>query len=85
MKPFVKISRQSKSTYFSLCIYDILDKIKDRSNKWFNEVFFEKIVPESIYTGNLLMDLDYMFSEGIWLAELAAKEKFDVRDAKNFL
>lgn len=85
MKPLYYLTDKNKSTYFSLLIYDITKKIQERANEWFEGVFKEKIVPEDIYTGNLLADLDYLFSEGIWLVELAEKNQLDIESAKRAL
>ena len=82
MKSLYKLTDKNKSTYFSLLIYDLMDKIDKRTEEWFDDVFFKKIVPEEIYTRNLLMDLDYIFSEGIWIIKLAEKEKLDIKDVK---
>lgn len=59
-----------------------MKKIDERTEEWIDGVFFKKIVPEEIYTRNLLMDLDYIFSEGIWIIRLAEKEKMDIKDVK---
>ena len=71
MKEIIKITDRQKETFFDLSIYDILDKINIRCNKWVEGVFINIYVPEEIETSNLKSDLDYLFSEAIWLISLA--------------
>lgn len=87
MKPLYKLTEKNKSTYFSLCIGDIGLKITDRCNKWFTDVFINKssYIGEDVYTDNLLLDLNYMFSQALWLIKLAKREKFDVKDSKSHI
>lgn len=85
LKPLYNFTLQNKSTYFSLLIYDIHKNIDSKCEKWFKGVFKEKIVPEDIYTNNLLMDLDYLFTEGLWVIEVANNLKLDVKDSSRRL
>lgn len=87
MKPLYKLSSQNKSTYFSLCIGKIGQEITKRCDEWFTQVFLEKSIPvtEDILTDNLLLDLNYLFSEAIWLIKLAKKENLDVKDSNRHL
>ena len=84
MKSLIKITDNNKETFFNLQIYDILDKIEKRCEKWVKGVFIKVYVSEEIETNNLCNDLDYLFSEAIWLIELA--ESFNYKmESKQFL
>lgn len=84
MKPLYELTDKNKETYFDLLIYDILDKIDIRCKKWIEGVFINIVVPEEIETNNLKSDLDYLFSEAIWLISLA--ENFNYKlDSKQFV
>lgn len=87
MKSLYKLTDKNKSTYFSLRIHDIGEEITKRSTQWFNEVFFTKsiYIDEETYTNNLLLDLNYMFTQALWLIKLAKKEKLNVKDAKHHI
>lgn len=85
LKPLYNLSKQNKATYFSLLISDIHKKIDKVCENWFQEVFIEKkdYVGEDIYTSNLRMDLDYLFSEAIWMIGVAKMLKLDIRDVSS--
>ena len=84
MKPLYTLTDKNKETYFDLLIYDILDKIDIRCKKWVEGVFINIVVPEEIETDNLKSDLDYLFSEAIWLISLAENFNYDL-DSKQFV
>lgn len=86
MKPLYNITHQSKECKFNSFIYDILTEIDQLANKWFLEVFIEPkdYICESILSRNLIDDLDYLFSECIWLIELGEKQNFKI-DSKEFV
>jgi hypothetical protein len=69
MKPLLTLKDDAKATFFNLQVYDMLDKIEKRCAKWLHGVFVEVYVPEYIETSNLCMDLNYMFTQCIWLIE----------------
>ena len=84
MKPLYTLTDKNKETYFDLLIYDILDKIDIRCKKWVEGVFINIVVPEEIETDNLKSDLDYLFSEAIWLISLAENFNYSL-DSKQFV
>ena len=84
MKPLYTLTDKNKETYFDLLIYDILDKIDIRCKKWVEGVFINIVVPEEIETDNLKSDLDYLFSEAIWLISLAENFNYNL-DSKQFV
>ena len=84
MKPLYTLTDKNKETYFDLIIYDILDKIDIRCKKWVEGVFINIVVPEEIETDNLKSDLDYLFSEAIWLISLAENFNYSL-DSKQFV
>lgn len=69
MKPLVEINTASKICHFSGQLYDILDQIDKRVNLWFVEKHIDKC--KYICDENVNSDLDYMFSKGIWIIEMA--------------
>jgi|GEM_PF-4995179 len=84
MEALIELTKSSKETYFNLQIYSLLDKIDKRCDKWIDGVFINVYVPEEIETRNLLMDLDYIFTEAIWLIEIAESFGYNI-DSKQFL
>lgn len=84
MKPLYTLTDKDRETYFDLLIYDILDKIDTRCKKWVEGVFINIVVPEEIETDNLKSDLDYLFSEAIWLISLAENFNYNL-DSKQFV
>jgi hypothetical protein len=84
MKPLLTLKDHHKETYFNLQVYDLIEKIETRCSKWLNGVFMEVYVPESIETSNLCMDLDYFFTQAIWLIELAESFGYNL-ESKEFI
>lgn len=70
LKQIIPIVERDIETFFTLSLYEEMSSIESRLNKWVEEVFIEsKIVDECILTSNLISDLDYMFSKGVWIIE----------------
>lgn len=85
MKPLYNIADNQKQTYFNLCVLEILDKIDERTDEWFNDVFIKpKIVDEACLTANLKQDIDYLLSQAIWLINLGKSLGY-VIDAERFV
>jgi hypothetical protein len=75
--PLCDRGERENKTYFSLAVHEELDIIKKRCIKWYEDYFFGTIMPKSpIHTRNLILDLDYMFTTGLWLLNLANKLGF---------
>lgn len=86
MKKLTNITHKNKETYFNLLISDILKKIDEEADEWFHETFIDHkdYIPKEILERNLKMNLDYLFSEAIWLIELGESLGFEI-DFKCFL
>ena len=86
MKPLYELNKTNKQTYFNLLVYRLMDQIKEKANKWFEEALKGDIkYPEEVLIDNLRADLDYIFSEAIWIIELGESQGFDMNTVKGFL
>ncbi len=84
MKPLYNLTDKSKETFFSLSIYDILAKIEKQADEWFVDTFLEpkEYIPNELLIRNLKDNLDYLFTEAIWLINLCAALGYEVKDSK---
>lgn len=70
MRPLIELSDKDKETHFNLQISDLMNDIDQRFDQWLNSVLAVTNIPEEIETRNLISDLNYHFSKGIWLIQL---------------
>lgn len=86
MKPLYQLNNHNKETLINLQVYAVLDKIEEYANGWFRESFIEvkDYIPQEILLSNLLDNLNYVFSEGIWWVELGESLGYQM-ESKKFL
>ena len=85
LKPLAEFNDRNKETVLSLTISNVTKEIDKKFIQWVEDVFKEKMVHEEIYTRNLLSSVDYLFTEAIWLLELAESLGFDMKDNRRHL
>lgn len=76
MKHLYDLCDDSKECFFSQSIYDILDEIQQRCNKWFTESFIECPEYEQFETPNTIADLNFLFTKAIWISEMATQQGY---------
>lgn len=86
MKPLYTLNDTNKETLFNLQVYDVINKIEEKANEWFEETYINKkdYIPSEILLRNFLDNINYMISEGIWWIELGESMGFNM-DSKRFL
>jgi hypothetical protein len=87
MKPLYELNKIDKQNYFNLLVYGLMDKIREKANKWFDKTFINKkpYFNDELLINHLRADLDYIFSEAIWIIELGESQGFDMNTVKRFL
>ena len=80
------LDSRSKETLLNLQVYKVLDEIEEKAREWFVETHVDPkpYIPQEILVRNLLDDLDYMISVGLWWVELGESMGFNM-DSKRFL
>lgn len=78
MEYLYKLTNDNKQIIHSLMVSKSMNEITNRSNQWFIETFVNPVsyIPNEITTRNLLIDLDYIFSESLYLIELMESKGF---------
>lgn len=87
MKPlYNNFNNKNKETLFNLRVYDVIDNIDKKIQEWFNETYIDvkPYIPNDVLVGNLLDNLDYMFTEAIWWIELGESLGYNM-DSKRFV
>jgi hypothetical protein len=86
MKALYELNKIDKQNNFHLFVYRLTDEIRDKANKWFEEALKGDIkYPEEVLIDNLRADLDYIFSEAIWIIELGESQGFNMDEPKKHL
>lgn len=85
LKPLAEFNDRNKETVLSLMISKPLKEIEKLFTQWVEDVFKEGIVHEDVYTSNLISSVDYLFTEAIWLLELAEGLGYDMKDNRRHL
>lgn len=89
LKPLAKLTAKNKVVMFSLFIYGVRDKIKKRCEEFVKEYFDENSIlqgeAKEIYVANLVMDLNYMFTQALWLIKISKRLKIVDASAKKYI
>lgn len=72
MKLLVDLPKVTKETYFSLLLSDIMKEMDELTSQWVDELFVNPNgISEFELTKELKTNLDYLFSKGVWILEMA--------------
>lgn len=94
MEGLYPITDRDKATAMELIIYEILDDIEKRANKWFVDAFIERYLNkryvnkklrfDNLLVDNLISDLEYQFSMAFWWIEVAENMNLNI-ESKRFV
>ncbi len=86
MKPLYELNNEMKETKFDSFVFDILEEIDKLTDKWFDESFINKLdyIPNEVLDHNLCSNLNYLFTEAIWLIELGKSLGYSM-DSEQFV
>lgn len=86
MKPLCNLENTNKEAIFHLFVHQTMERINKEVEKWFANSFCgSEYIGHHVLVANLTDNLNYLFTEGIWLVELGESQGLDMTNVKKRL